>query len=162
MRRLIWIGLILCLLFGAWWGAAAWGMRSGLISWFDARRGEGWQAEMSGPRMGGFPALVSAKLDGLALTDPATGLSIAADTLGLSVRTLWPGDAGVTGPEKAHRITPLGDIMRQRRLDELPQLINVLKGDMSLIGPRPLEVRYLPLYNEFQKQFIKQLINDNI
>lgn len=108
MRRVIWIGLILCLLFGAWWGAAAWGMRSGLIGWFDARRGEGWQAEMSAPRMGGFPARVSAELGDLALTDPATGLSIAADTLGLSVRTLWPGDARVTLPATPIRFaTPI-------------------------------------------------------
>ena len=49
------------------------------------------------------------------------------------------------------RVTPVGKFIRAVRIDELPQLFNILKGDMSLIGPRPLLVKYLPLYNAFQK-----------
>jgi len=50
------------------------------------------------------------------------------------------------------RLTKFGKILRSTSLDELPELFNVLKGDMSIIGPRPLLVKYLPLYNEEQKQ----------
>lgn len=50
------------------------------------------------------------------------------------------------------RLTPVGKIIRKTSLDEIPQLINVIKGDMSLVGPRPLRVHYLPLYNETQKR----------
>lgn len=50
------------------------------------------------------------------------------------------------------RLTRFGKFLRSTSLDELPELINILKGDMSIIGPRPLLVQYLPLYNEHQKR----------
>jgi undecaprenyl phosphate N,N'-diacetylbacillosamine 1-phosphate transferase len=50
------------------------------------------------------------------------------------------------------RLTSIGKFVRKTSLDEIPQLLNVIKGDMSLIGPRPLLVEYLPLYNAFQKR----------
>lgn len=50
----------------------------------------------------------------------------------------------------AERITPVGKFIRSTSIDELPQLINILKGDMAFIGPRPLLVEYLPLYSEEQ------------
>lgn len=52
-------------------------------------------------------------------------------------------------PDEA-RLTKVGKFVRSTSIDELPQLINVLKGDMALIGPRPLLVQYLPLYNQEQ------------
>ena len=52
----------------------------------------------------------------------------------------------------AERLTKIGAFVRKTSMDEIPQLLNVLKGDMSLIGPRPLLPQYLPLYNEFQSR----------
>jgi len=52
----------------------------------------------------------------------------------------------------AQRLTKVGKFVRSTSLDEIPQLLNVIKGDMSLIGPRPLLVQYLPLYDETQSR----------
>jgi undecaprenyl phosphate N,N'-diacetylbacillosamine 1-phosphate transferase len=56
---------------------------------------------------------------------------------------------GVLLPD-AKRLTFIGSLIRKTSLDEIPQLINIIKFDMSLIGPRPLLIDYLPLYNEVQ------------
>ncbi|MDQ7776481.1 sugar transferase [Paracoccus aminovorans] len=65
------------------------------------------------------------------------------------------GDFGVTGAHKAWRITPLGHFMRRTRIDELPQLFNILKGDMSFVGPRPTIREYVDRYPVVYGQVLK-------
>lgn len=60
-------------------------------------------------------------------------------------------DQGKLLPD-AQRLTRFGKWLRSTSLDELPQLLNILKGDMSLVGPRPLLIQYIPLYNNEQKK----------
>lgn len=66
-------------------------------------------------------------------------------------RTMLPPKDGVIDPaQDAARLTPFGKKLRSTSLDELPELFNILKGDMAVVGPRPLLVQYLDRYNEHQ------------
>ncbi len=69
--------------------------------------------------------------------------------------TLIDDDSGVTGAHKHWRITPLGHFLRRSRIDELPQLFNILKGDMSFVGPRPTIREYVDRFPEAYGQVLR-------
>lgn len=82
--------------------------------------------------------------------DPKTGKERIFKLIKFRTMTCEKDKGGNLLPDE-RRITPYGNFLRHTSLDELPELFNILKGDMSIVGPRPLLVKYLPLYTERQR-----------
>ncbi|WP_298839292.1 DUF2125 domain-containing protein [uncultured Roseobacter sp.] len=123
MRRIVWFLLIAGVAWSAWWGVTAFGMRSGILTWFEERRAEGWQAELNDVELGGWPLAINAELEEPALADPETGAAFFTRSLTLSAATWWPGyvtlrlpDDGVTlaSPEASALLITAGAQARLR------------------------------------------------
>ena len=97
----------------------------------------------------GSPVIFSQERPGR--IDPNTGEEKIFRLYKFRSMTNETDENGVLLP-KEQRLTHFGKRLRSTSLDELPELLNIIKGDMSIVGPRPLLVKYLPLYNEHQRR----------
>ncbi|ASM73226.1 MULTISPECIES: DUF2125 domain-containing protein [Roseobacteraceae] len=99
MRRLLRVCVVLATLWCVWWGVASYALHSAVVSWFDARRAEGWQADMDGPQPGGFPLNLRTRIADLALADPDTGVAFRAPQITFTASALWPGNITLRLPD---------------------------------------------------------------
>lgn len=137
MRRLVSIFLGIAVLWCLWWaGASLWLVQS-TSAWFDARRAEGWQADLASVRPDGFPSRVEAHLQAPQLADPETGLAVRMDSLTLSARAIWPGDMAV--------LLPATPISVATPLDRWTFLADGARADLNLIPGAALALQNMSL-----------------
>lgn len=108
MRLVLRLALLICLLWSGWWAVASYGLSQGIEGWLDARRAEGWQADVSEVASAGFPTRIAKTLHDLALADPDTGVAVMLDDLTISTATHWPGYAEVALPQTPIRLAVPG------------------------------------------------------
>ncbi|WP_386625371.1 DUF2125 domain-containing protein [Sulfitobacter geojensis] len=107
MRKLVWTIAVLGVLWGGWWMLATTALQSGLNTWLAERRAAGWQADVRAIELSGFPIKFNVALDSLSLSDPKTGLRLAADRLDVVAPAYWPADVTVRLPQTpVHIATP--------------------------------------------------------
>lgn len=99
MGKVIGFIVVMAILCGGWWAVATAGLQRGIVKWFDARRAEGWQAELGSVTRQGFPLRIAARMQDIAVADPQTGLAVAASQVDLSAPVYWPGYVTVALPE---------------------------------------------------------------
>jgi hypothetical protein len=106
MRKLIWLIVIAAALWSGYWYAGARGIEAGLRGWLEARRAEGWQAEVAEIGTGGFPLRFATALEGVALVDPGTGLGWEARGFRFEAPSYLPTRVTATWPETQRILTP--------------------------------------------------------
>lgn len=101
MRRVFWAAVLLGMIWTGWWVWAAQTVQSSFEGWFAERRAEGWQADLTGIDMSGYPTRLDAQILRPALADPQTGVAVSASHLSLSAPAWWPGHVTVVFPQDA-------------------------------------------------------------
>jgi len=140
MRRLVWLGLILALLWSGWWVFAAFSIQDGLDAWLADRRSEGWQAEVADRRVAGYPLAFDTRVDAPALADPQTGLAFNASGLALYAPAYAPGQVTVSLPQDEIILaTPFG---------ARTVLADAAKARLSLSGGGAAEVAHMSLTSD--------------
>ena len=108
MRLLIRLFVVLAVLWCGWWWLAATLVDRGIADWLEARRADGWDANVQQTDISGFPVQIATRLQNLAVRDPAGG-AVTADSITLSFPAYWPGDVTLTLPDTPVRFdTPVG------------------------------------------------------
>ena len=116
MRRLVWLIAVLAVMWSAWWALASAGLQQATSNWFEDQRRAGWQAEVGEISQHGFPFTLNARLRGISVADPTTGVSFNAPRLDLKAAAYWPGYMTVELPNAPLEIaTPTGRFTLETR-----------------------------------------------
>jgi hypothetical protein len=116
MRKLVWLILGVVILWVLWWGTATFALRTGIETWFEDRREDGFQAEYASHATKGFPLRIHSALRDIAVAQPERALAIQWPALSISAPAYWPGDITVTSSDAPIVLaTPNAKILVQAR-----------------------------------------------